>query len=214
MDSMVQVLLKGSTEFQELSTADFEAIMEMRWLDHLEFQKDRFASLILRKSSLKKKELSIRENWIGTHFRKEIARSFNPPVSVRWISEQIGYGAFTESDIPAGAYVGEYTGTVRKRKWFVDRRNDYCFEYTIGDWIYNPFIIDAKAQGNFTRFINHSDRPNLEPLSVYADGVMHIVFIAQKLIQKGTELSYHYGDSFWKKRKGPYTELYTGKREN
>ncbi len=199
---MIKVLLKDTSDFQELSMADFEKTMGIRWLDHLEFQSDQFAAKALRKSqvALRKKELSVRENWIGTYFRKEISKSFIPPVTVRWISDQIGYGVFAESDIASGAYIGEYTGTIRKRKWLADRRNDYCFEYTIGDWIYNPFIIDAKGQGNFTRFINHSDTPNLEPLSVYADGVMHIVFIAQRPIPKGTELSYHYGDSFWKKR--------------
>ncbi|MBS0629086.1 MAG: SET domain-containing protein-lysine N-methyltransferase [Verrucomicrobia bacterium] len=209
---MVLVQIKDTSEIQELSIADFEKKMDIRWLDHLEFRNDQIAAKVLRKSqiALKRKELSMRENWIGTYFRKEISRSFSPPVSVRWINDQMGYGVFAQSDIAAGAFIGEYTGTVRRRKWLSDKRNDYCFEYTIGDWVYNPFIIDAMGQGNFTRFINHSDTPNLEPLSVYADGVMHIVFVAQKPIQKGCQLSYHYGDHFWKKRKGPCTDLYTG----
>lgn len=187
---------------KNLSIPEFENQMGIRWLDHLEFQSAPIASRVLRKSAsaLKKRELSIKENWIGTHFRKEISGGFLPPVSIRWIDETMGYGVFAESAIPAGAFIGEYTGIVRKRKRFVDRRNDYCFEYTIGDWVFNPYIIDAKEQGNFTRFINHSDEPNLEPLSVYADGVMHIVFIATKPILEGTQLSYHYGDAFWKKR--------------
>lgn len=200
---MIKVLLKDSTDLLDLSKAEFEKTMEMRWLDSLEFPTDSIIKKVLKRSriSMKKKELSIREKWIGTHFRKEISGDFLPPVSIRWIDEKIGYGVFAEKGIPAGAYIGEYTGTVRKRKRWSDRRNDYCFEYTIGDWIYNPFIIDAKGQGNYTRYINHSNSPNLEPLSVFANGVMHIVLLAQKPIVKGTELSYHYGDVFWKKRK-------------
>ena len=199
---MIKVLLKNSSEFLELSKAEFEKKMEIRWLDHLDFSNEKVIQKVVCRSekAMKKKELSIREKWIGTHFHKEILYSFLPMVSIRWIDEKIGYGVFAEKDIPAGAYIGEYTGLVRKRTRWIDRKNDYCFEYTIGDWIYNPFIIDAKDQGNFTRYINHRDDPNLDPLSVFADGVMHIVFVTKKIIPKGAELSYHYGDTFWKKR--------------
>jgi len=189
---------------QEFTIAEFEEKMGVQWVDKLKFQSDQIAAKVLRKSkvALRKKELSIRENWIGTHFRKEISRRFFPPVSIRWIDEKMGYGVFAEELIQTGSYIGEYTGVVRKRTRWKDRRNDYCFEYTIGDWIYNPFIIDAKEQGNFTRYINHRDDPNIESLSVYADGVMHIIFVATRPIPKGAELCYHYGDTFWKKRKG------------
>lgn len=199
---MIKILLKNSSEFVELSKAEFEQKMGIEWLDHLEFCSDKVIQKVHSRSekAMKKKELSIREKWIGTHFHKEISYSFLPLASIRWIDEKIGYGVFAEEDIPAGAYIGEYTGLVRKRRRLIDRKNDYCFEYTIGDWIYNPFIIDAKGQGNFTRYINHRDDPNLDPLSVFADGVMHIVFVAKKAIPAGTELSYHYGDTFWKKR--------------
>lgn len=199
---MIKILLKNSSEFVELSKAEFEKQMAIQWLDHLEFQSDKMTRRVFKHSAkaMRKKELSIREKWIGTHFHKEISYSYLPLVSIRWIGDQIGYGVFAEKDIPAGAYIGEYTGLVRKRRRLSDRKNDYCFEYTIGDWVFNPFIIDAKAQGNFTRYINHSDEPNLDPLSVFADGVMHIVFVTKKSIPKGQELSYHYGDTFWKKR--------------
>jgi SET domain-containing protein len=145
--------------------------------------------------------LSLRENWLGVRFQKELSEGAEPPVSVRWIDDLLGYGVFAEEDIPGGAFLGEYTGVIRKRRRRRDRKNDYCFEYTIGDWVYNPFIIDAKEQGNFTRFINHSQEPNVESLSVHANEIMHIIFVAQEPIKAGQELRYHYGDTFWKKRR-------------
>lgn len=199
---MIQVHIKNTPDLRTVSKSEFEELMQIRWLDSLEFPSDPIIKKVLKRSkaAMKKKELSIRENWIGIHFYKEISDGFMPPVSIRWINDQIGYGVFAEKDIPTGAYIGEYTGTIRKRRRRADRSNDYCFEYTIGDWIYNPFIIDAKDQGNFTRYINHSQVPNLDSLSIFADEVMHIVLVANQPIKKGAELCYHYGDTFWKKR--------------
>ena len=185
------------------SLEELEKEMDLIWVERLEFQTDAIIEKVLKKSkqSIKKKELSIREKWLGIHFQKEVSDGYMPKISIRWIDEVLGYGVFAEEDIPLGAYIGEYTGLVRKRARLKDKKNDYCFEYTIGDWIYNPFIIDAKNQGNFTRYINHSEDPNLESLAVYVDEVMHIIFVALKPIKKGMQMCYHYGDYFWKKRR-------------
>ena len=137
-------------------------------------------------------------------FEKEILTGATPPVYLKWIDTTIGYGVFASRSIAAGIYIGEYTGMVRKRRQRKDRTNDYTFEYTIGDWARNPYIIDAKTWGNHTRFINHDGAaPNLETLSVFAGGIMHIIFMAKREIKVDEQLAYDYGDIFWKKRSKP-----------
>lgn len=143
-------------------------------------------------------ELSMRQKWLGTHFEREIREGFIPDVSIKWADEQMGFGVFANRPFAKGAYLGEYVGLVRSRSRRLDRKNDYCFEYAVG--IKSPWIIDAKNQGNHARFINHSDHPNIEPIAVFADGVMHIIFIALKPIPVGEQLFYEYGPYFWKKR--------------
>ena len=200
---MIKVLFKGEEKIQSLTLQELEEKMQLRYVKSLDFPTDQIIEKVLKQSkkAMKRKELSIRERWLGIHFQKEISEDYEPNFSIRWIDEVLGYGAFAEDDIAAGAYIGEYTGLVRKRRRRVDRKNDYCFEYTIGDWVYNPFIIDAKVQGNFTRYINHSENHNVESLSVYVEAVMHIIFVALKPIKAGSQLCYHYGDIFWKKRR-------------
>ncbi len=199
---MMKVLLPHSSKMIEYSLKELQEKMQMQWLNSLKFFSYTIASKVVHQSkkAMRKKELNVRERWLGVRFQQEISQDFLPNVSIRWLDEKIGYGVFAEEDFSPGAYMGEYTGIVRKRKGRADRKNDYCFEYTIGDWVYNPFIIDAKSQGNFTRFINHSEEANLESISVYAHHVMHICFIVSKPIKRGMQLSYDYGDTFWKKR--------------
>ena len=200
---MIKVHLKNEHACKEYPLHEFEERMGMRYLKSLTFQTEPIIEKVLRQSkkAIAKKQLSIREKWLGVRYQREISSSYEPKVSIRWIDESLGYGVFAEEEIPVGAYIGEYTGLVRKRQRRTDRKNDYCFEYTIGDWVYNPFLIDAKDQGNFTRYINHSDHPNVESLSVYANEVMHIIFVALKPIKSGVQMCYHYGDTFWKKRR-------------
>src|SRR5947208_1144051 len=67
---------------------------------------------------------------LGKKFIDKINSAYIPLVSVRWISERVGYGLFAEETIVAECYVGEYTGMVRKndRRYF-EPLNNYCYEY-------------------------------------------------------------------------------------
>lgn len=140
---------------------------------------------------------------LGKKFIEKIETAYLPQVSVRWISDLVGYGLFSEEEIAAGSYVGEYTGIVRRndRRYF-EPLNNYCYEYPVDDEIGRSFVIDA-TQGNLTRFINHSSCPNLRPVHVFYNGYYHLIFIALRLIQKGEQLSYDYGESYWYLRDRP-----------
>jgi hypothetical protein len=142
---------------------------------------------------------------LGRKHIDKIKAAYIPPVFVRWISDRVGYGLFAKEEISEESYVGEYTGIVRKndRRYF-EPLNNYCYEYPVDDEIGRSFVIDA-TQGNLTRFINHSSKPNLQPIHVFYDGYYHLIFVALRPIQKGEELSYDYGESYWYLRDPPLT---------
>ncbi len=142
---------------------------------------------------------------LGQKYIDKINAAYIPHVSVRWISDRVGYGLFAEEEISEESYVGEYTGIVRKndRRYF-EPLNNYCYEYPVDDEIGRSFVIDA-TQGNLTRFINHSSKPNLQPIHIFYDGYYHLIFVAFRPIQKGEELSYDYGESYWYLRDPPLT---------
>jgi hypothetical protein len=62
-------------------------------------------------------------------------------------------------------------------------------------------VINAKYTGNETRFINHFDRPNVQPVYVDLDGKEHVFFLARKLIKPGEQLGFNYGKAFWEGQK-------------
>jgi len=140
---------------------------------------------------------------LGQKYFNKIDAAYIPHVSVRWISDKVGYGLFAEEEISEGNYVGEYTGIVRKndRRYF-EPLNNYCYKYPVDDEIGRSFVIDA-TQGNLTRFINHRSKPNLKPIHVFYEGYYHLIFLALRPIQKGEELSYDYGESYWYLREPP-----------
>ncbi len=140
----------------------------------------------------------------GKLFQHKIDASYLPKASVRFLGENIGHGLFTEEDIPEGAYVGEYTGIVRRddmRRYF-EPLNNYCFKYPVLDSLGRDHVIDA-TQGHLTRFINHSPNPNLKPVYALYNGFYHLIFLANQPIKKGSQLTYDYGQNYWCVRKAP-----------
>lgn len=142
----------------------------------------------------------------GDRFRDQIECSYLPKVSVLDLGDKIGHGLFTEEDIEDGAYVGEYTGIVRRddiRK-YLEPINNYCFKYPVLDRMGKDHVIDA-TQGHLTRFINHSANPNLKPVYALIDGFYHLIFLAGRPIFKGSQLTYDYGLNYWCVRNKPQT---------
>lgn len=151
---------------------------------------------------LKNNEVSEESLTLGSRYIKEIEAAYIPDVSIRLLNE-IGHGLFAEQCLDAGCYVGQYTGIVRKndRRYF-EPLNNYCYEYPVPDDIGRSYVIDA-TKGNLTRFINHSFNPNLKPVHVFYDGFYHLIFLALKRIEKGTQLCYDYGQNYWHIRPRP-----------
>ncbi|WP_375793881.1 SET domain-containing protein [Chlamydia sp. 12-01] len=149
----------------------------------------------------KKRFISPLAKWLGELHKQDLITPPMPPVAVCWVNSYIGYGVFARERIPAWTYIGEYTGILRRRQAIWMDENDYCFRYPLSSWLWRYFTIDSGRQGNFTRFINHSDKPNVEAIGVFQDGLFHVIIRTIQAIEAGEELCYHYGPLYWKHRK-------------
>jgi uncharacterized protein len=201
----LKVIAPEGNTFSIHSPQDFEKIFKVGYLSSVRFGGCKTQDKIEKrcKMAFQKEWITLRQKWLGHYYAQAIRGRVHLDLTIAWIDEKIGFGVWTNVDIPAQAYIGEYTGVVRKRIFFGRWKNRYCFDYNIGEGRRSSYVIDAQDFGNYTRFINHSFEPNLEPVSVYCDGLVHIIVYAPKAIPAGTQLCYDYGDDYWQKRGKP-----------
>ena len=98
-----------------------------------------------------------------------------------------GLGLFTESEIPKGACVIEYTGVPITKEQEEKSRSKYLFE------IHARKTIDGAPRWNTARYINHSCRANCEPNIHKGRAFIH----AKRRIKPGEELNYDYGKAYF-----------------
>jgi hypothetical protein len=117
-----------------------------------------------------------------------------------------GWGVRCWHDIMAGDFISEYVGEILTSEEADLRENDeYFFDLQVVPVTErgaegaisqgkSEFIIDGRARGNLTRFINHSCSPSLivQCIFVGKQRLPRICLFAWKDIQAGTELSYDY----------------------
>lgn len=143
----------------------------------------------------------LRSRWLaGENYdwsKIESQQSKDTSISIRWIDDTMGYGVFAEEDFGAGTFIGEYTGVVRRLYRSHPDYNAYCFYYPTRYWSKKCYMIDGLHEGNFTRFINHSNEPNLEPICLIRDRILHFFFVVSRHIPKGTQLTFNYGNEVW-----------------
>lgn len=138
---------------------------------------------------------------------------------------KLGHGIFLHpkaKPILKGEAIAPYSGEVLLNIQNVGDDSDYAFSL-ISDLLltkkeqraldpkskYHPrrlysIDLDARNEGNFTRFINHSDKPNVEAELLRIPGKssphFEIVYIAKKIIRPGEQLLVSYeGDdkTYW-----------------
>jgi hypothetical protein len=136
--------------------------------------------------------------WMGVYYDKEIQQGVHPRVKVRWIDEQMGYGVFAAEKIFPCAYVGEYTGLIQERKPKHAKESNYSVRYTSWPMGKGRYVIDAENMGNFTRFMNHSDTPNVTLICAYWRGLPRLILLSLQEIPEGAQLTFDYGKTFWK----------------
>lgn len=186
------------THFDTLK--NFESLNSLCFISHPVFENEAILYDILNacQKAKAKDKIPPEKTWMGIYFDKEIQYGLIPPVSIRFIDNEVGFGVFAEQKISPCSFVGEYTGIIQERKRKLVKDKMYCVRYTAWDMGRRNFIIDAESVGNFSRFINHSDKLNLSLQSVYWRGFPRMIFIALKEIAEGTQLTFDYGTFFWK----------------
>ncbi len=201
----LDVLHKNATTPILLTPANFQEVMGVEYLPKLKFSDEQLRAKLehLCSRADRKGWFDRKQKWLGSYFSEELSHEHLPDFSIRWIDDHVGYGVFAKRSISRFAFIGEYTGLVRRRALFGRLKNLYCFDYLIADALASRCVIDAKQAGNFTRYINHSATPNCETVSIYFEGVTHIGIYSLHQIEAGTQLCYDYGPDYWKRRPKP-----------
>ncbi|MFZ4772546.1 MAG: SET domain-containing protein-lysine N-methyltransferase [Chlamydiia bacterium] len=179
---------------------DLEELLKefnVTFLDHLKYSEGVDLEWIRRKAAKKLLDPKFHafNQWNRALFHRELG-GIRQKMGIKFIDELKGYGLFAEQVIPEMTCVGEYTGIVKKRDRKTDRDNSYIFEYAI-DTFDTGYVIDAESTGNHTRFINHSDEPNLLSRWLLIDNLPRIIFFTKRRIEVGEELEVDYGPYYW-----------------
>ena len=101
-----------------------------------------------------------------------------------------GLGLKTLKDIKKGGEVLEYKGKRLRNEEADKRPNRYHFE------VGKNLTIDGVPRSNLARYINHSCRPNCE--AVHYTGKDRVFIEAIRNIEAGEELTYDYGEAYFK----------------
>lgn len=96
--------------------------------------------------------------------------------------------------------IGEYTGIVIEIHKSPELDKSYAWTVSSPEYCRDQgkfFYVDAKKAGNFVRFINHSEYPNVKALTVYCQNQWHMIYIAARPIKKDEQLLVDYGAGYW-----------------
>ena len=198
---MLCVEKEGVLQF--LPIEEFEKLMGAKFSMHLEANPSLIRKIQKKTEKLYRNgELSRQQLWFGSYFKKEILLPSIHDVIIRYIDPVLGWGVFANRAFKKMEFVAEYTGLLRRNQWR-DRKNAYCFEYTLASGVKTPYTIDAQDQGGISRYLNHSQTPNLLSALATHNFMSHVIFITSEPIPKGSQLYYDYGEDYWSRREAP-----------
>lgn len=169
------------------------------YLPHLLFEDEKAKAKAV--SFWKKKR-----SFLGVYFQEEMRQRSFPKLELLKTNEA-GYGLFAKEDIPAFTLIGEYTGIVKKKPWESPKKNRYLMQYPIGFFSLFTWVVDAKEQGNYCRWINHSKKKNVVIQSFLYDGLIHLGIVSSEKIPRGRQILLNYGDLYWRQLKETPIEL-------
>lgn len=190
---MLQILSITSLNNAEISKRIDSKNLEhfgLRYLDHLEYAVPEHELTDIPEKQFK-------QRFDPQAYVEQINNHYEAPVYIAFIGDDVGYGIFAAQDLKKGQMIGEYTGVV-KRVDFSKKKEDYDYA-----WGFPPptkFVIDSKDAGNFTRFINHSNEPNIDMIYVLINNRWHLVYVANQDIKKDQQLFANYGKPYWRGR--------------
>jgi hypothetical protein len=120
---------------------------------------------------------------------------------VQFIDPTLGYGLFAQTEILSKQVIGIYHGMIVPSE---GADTDYMWVYPETIVVNGKEIklgIDSRFRGNLLRFINHDDDPNTSVSYVLVDNIWHAVYVAQRLIRPGEEVTVSYGEGYWSGRR-------------
>ncbi len=203
MSTNTKAILKVEKEgiSQILTLEDWEKLTQTTFIHHLEFDPPSLYEKLRKKTEklYKKGELTRQQLWFGNFFKTEIESPFIPDVILRYIDPVLGWGVFANRNFRKMEFIAEYSGVLRKSKR-KDKTNAYCFDYTMTNGESTPYTIDAQDRGGISRFINHSQTPNLQSSLATIDFFSHVILITSRPIKRGEQLLYDYGPDYWSRR--------------
>ena len=117
---------------------------------------------------------------------------------IKWISSEIGFGAFSKRAIEKGELVGRYTGVVTMTPKSSDYAWTYQSRYFNGARRGTSIVTDSSAKGNYLRFVNHKEKDyNSQVYFVPINGVWNTIYVALEHIERGDEITTHYGSNYF-----------------
>jgi uncharacterized protein len=101
-----------------------------------------------------------------------------------------GLGLFATRPIARKAYIATYRGRIISTEE-AERREarGACYMFELN----SRWTIDGSSRRNLARYINHSCRPNAEPVGRNGG----IVIVARRRIAPGEEITYNYGRDYF-----------------
>jgi hypothetical protein len=194
--------LNGQEDLVYCNRAEFEQLFEVHYISGLYFPDNALLEEVIKKCPwlLLHTIIGQEHRSLGSSLRRQLYDAHMPNLAIKWIDEAMGYGLFTEEPIAKECFIGQYAGVVRKIRRFSPDLNGYCMHLPSRFGSFDYFIIDAEKAGNELRFANHSDTPNMRPVSVIDRGLLHIGLFALRNIDAGEELTFDYGKDYWRKR--------------
>jgi hypothetical protein len=127
-----------------------------------------------------------------------------PPLVIREVSPDVGWGLFADADLAAGDLVGEYTGVIQESQdappdQKVDGHylSDYAWNYPDELDDGTEFEVNAFREGNELRFANHSSHPNLAVDHTLVDRLFVTFFRTTEAVRRGDQLFVDYGHEYW-----------------
>lgn len=198
----IKVTFQGEKQQQTLTELQFSKEFGCDYLPLVTFNSYEELQIVAKSAprSLKSYFFGGEAKRLASLYRQELWAGAFHNIEIRWIDSIIGYGLFTSEQIPAGTYIGTYSGYIHRIKRNEEKNHTYCFHYPTRLFSRGTYVIDSLEGGNVLRFANHSDIPNMEPKILYDRGLQHIAFFTTDVVPKGMQLMFNYGKDYWQRR--------------
>lgn len=188
--SIEQITFEG----KKLSPQHFKDLFNAKWLQTLYLDPKFNYRKYLYHWMNQDKDLIRHALWNGRLFHQtEEALQ----LSIEWVNDSIGYGLFSQKEVPKQTFLGYYSGKLIQRNFFSFKNNLYTFSQ-FKPWHKLFFYgIDSLEMGNHTRFINHSVNSNCSVIPMIVNNLLLLGVVSSKTVPKGSQLLLNYGQAYW-----------------